>query len=225
MTKLLVEAYKDNTFRSISQKDKATNSKSYTNRTTNDERKTSRFELSLELPLNNPRRITPAVELSLRRISEKRSEEITENSSISSVNSLQASLNQVESDEIITTTTTITPTPKTMTESATVERDGSSMSETDNSFNDSSVFDDSNNPSTTTPIPLTRSQAEQTSVTTSPISSKIIPIENDDRQESQAALINPKYDDTSSDPDETIDYKSAERSMIKNDSANSESEN
>ena len=223
---MLVEPYKDNTFRSISQrgKDKETNSKSITNRTTDDERKTSQFELSLEVPINRLPRTNPPAESSLRRISEKRSEEIEENTSISSVNSLQASLNQVESDEIITTTTTITPTPKTMTESATVEQDGSSMSETDNSFNDSSVFDESKNPSTTTPIPLTRSQAEQTSVSTSPISSKIIQIENDDRQESQAAFINPKYDESSSDPDVTIDYKSAERSMIKNDSANSESE-
>ena len=220
---MLVEPYKDNTFRSISQrgKDKETNSKSITNRTTDDERKTSQFELSLEVPINRLPRTNPPAESSLRRISEKRSEEIEENTSISSVNSLQASLNQVESDEIITTTTTITPTPKTMTESATVEQDGSSMSETDNSFNDSSVFDESNNPSTTTPVPLTRSQ---TSVSTSPISSKIIQIENDDRQESQAAFINPKYDETSSDPDVTIDYKSAERSMIKNDSANFESE-
>ena len=208
---MLVEPYKDNTFRSISQrgKDEETNSKSITNRTTDDERKTSQFEFSLEVPMNRLPRTTPPAESSLRRISEKRSEEIEENTSISSVNSPQASLNQVESDEIITTTTTITPTPKTMTESATVEQDCSSMSETDNSFNDSSVFDDPNNPSTTTPIPLTRSQAEQTSVSTSPISSKIIQLENDEMQESQAAFINPKYDDTSSDPDVTIDYKSA----------------
>ena len=103
--------------------------------------------------------ITPSSKPQLQRISEIRSDQIEENGPISSMKFPTSSLNQAESDKIIITTTTITPTPK-MTESATVEQDGSSMSE-----NDSSVFDDSNNPSTmTNPIPLTQSAAKNTSI-------------------------------------------------------------
>ena len=107
------------------------------------------------------------------------------------------SLNQAQSDEIVTTTTTVSPTTKTMTESVTVEvQDGSSISETDNSFNNSSVFDDSNNQSTTTtPIPLKRSAVDTASVLSVRISPKITQSENDDTSES--VYINPKYDETS----------------------------
>ena len=101
-----------------------------------DETKTSKFGMSLGDSLD-PRGIgysnTPSSKPQLQRISEIQSDQI-----------------EAESDELIITTTTIKPTPK-MTESATVEQDGSSMSE-----NDSSVFD-SNNPSKmTNPIPLTQ---------------------------------------------------------------------
>ena len=90
--------------------------------------------------------------------------------------------------------TTITPTTKTMTESATVEQNGLSMPETDNSFNDSSVIEDSNNPSTTmTSRAITQSPAEDTSISSPKISFKIIQSENDDTLESQAVYINPKY--------------------------------
>ena len=137
------------------------------------------------------------------------------------------SLNQAQSDEIVTTTTTVSPTTKTMTESVTVEvQDGSSISETDNSFNNSSVFDNSNNPSTTTtPIPLKRSPVDAASVSSPRISPKIIQSENEDTSESQTVNINPKYDETSSDPDVTIDYKSDEQNVIQTDSVTSEMKN
>ena len=124
-------------------------------------------------------------------------------------------------------TTTVPPTTKTMTESVTVEvQDGSSISETDNSFNNSSVFDNSNNPSTTTtPIPLKRSPVDAASVSSPRISPKIIQSENEDTSESQKVNINPKYDDTSSDPDVTIDYKSDEQNVIQTDSVTSEMKN
>ena len=136
-------------------------------------------------------------------------------------------MNQAQSDEIVTTTTTVSPTTKTMTESVTVEvQDGSSISETDNSFNNSSVFDDSNNPSTTTtPIPLKRSPVDAASVSSPRISPKIIQSENEDTSESQTVNINPKYDETSSDPDVTIDYKSDEQNVIQTDSVTSEMKN
>ena len=136
-------------------------------------------------------------------------------------------MNQAQSDEIVTTTTTVSPTTKTMTESVTVEvQDGSSISETDNSFNNSSVFDNSNNPSTTTtPIPLKRSPVDAASVSSPRISPKIIQSENEDTSESQTVNINPKYDETSSDPDVTIDYKSDEQNVIQTDSVTSEMKN
>ena len=122
--------------------------------------------------------------------------------------------------------TTITPTTKTMPESATVEQNGLSMPETDNSFNDSSVIEDSNNPSTTmTSRAITQSPAEDKSISSPKISFKIIQSENDDTLESQAVYINPKYDETSSDPDVTIDYKSDERNEMRTDSVTSELKN
>ena len=122
--------------------------------------------------------------------------------------------------------TTITLTPKTMNESATVEQNDLSMSETNNSFNDSSDFEESNNPSATmTPISITQPPAENASILSPKISPKIIQSENDDTHESQAVNINPKYDETSSDPEVTIDYKSDERNEIRTDSVTSELKN
>merc|ERR1711990_1196513 len=90
-------------------------------------------------------------------LSEIRSDQIEENGPISSMKFPTSSLNQAEPDDIIITTTTITPTPK-MTESATVEQECSSKSE-----NYSSVFDDSSNSLTmTTQIPSRQSAAENT---------------------------------------------------------------
>ena len=50
--------------------------------------------------------------------------------------------NLMQRDGMITTTTTVIPTPIVMTELLTVEKDGSSISEVDNSFSRSSNFNE-----------------------------------------------------------------------------------
>ena len=112
MLRLLVEPCKDNTFYRISHNRAITVSHK------------SVMDIAFPMSFGDSldRReikdsITPSAKPQLQRTSEIRSEQMKDVST--------TSLNQAESDEImITSTTTITPTPKTMTESTTVEQDG-----------------------------------------------------------------------------------------------------